>query len=173
MAKNPVCPHCGSKDVDKVETYLHCHACHMDFGRPAVSDDGTLMVDAVKGLRYRYGDILTGSVHLRIQEDQDGSCLCEVYDANEGGVDKVADVMSAEDWHSLKEKLFDELYVMDWDREYYPVNDGREIMANNGWELTVSVNDDEEYTYKGIDAYPVYWKEFLKLIEPYFDALKK
>lgn len=173
MSKKPVCPHCGSKDVSEAEGFYHCHGCHMDFGREPQSDNGTDMVDDVTGLRFRYGDAISGSVRMRIAQEEDGSCLYEVYDANEGGVDKVADVISAKDWKKIKEKLFDELYVMDWDREYYPVNDGREIRPNNAWELVVSVNDEEEYTFRGVDAYPVYWKEFMKLIEPYFDALKK
>jgi hypothetical protein len=173
MSKKPVCPHCGSKDVSEVESFYHCHECHSDFGRPAVTDDGRLMEEAMTGLRFRYGDLLTGSVHLRMVQDEDGGCLFEVYDANEGGVDKVADVMTAEKWTEVRKQLFDDLYVMDWDREYYPVNDGREIQPNNAWELVVSVSDDEEYSYKGVDAYPVYWKKFMKLIEPYFDALKK
>lgn len=171
MSKTPVCPHCGSRDVKENDSFYTCSSCHYDFGREPVSDDGEPMVTAVKGMRFRFGDVISGSVRLRFV--QDGSiCLYEVYDSNEGGVDKIAGVLSEEEWMNLKKKLFDELYVMDWEREYIPVNDGRAIRGNNEWEFAVAVNLDEEYVFRGVDAYPVYWNRFMKLMDPFFDKLK-
>lgn len=172
MPKNPVCPNCGSRNVTNVEDFYRCEDCHTDFGRVPFADDGVPMVDAVKGLRFRFGDFITGSVHLRFaQEDDD--CLYEVYDANEGGIDKYADVLSLEEWTDLKKKLFEKLYIYDWDRYFIPVNDGREIRGNNEWIFSIIVNDDEEYTYTGVDAYPVYWDRYMKVLEPFFKKLEQ
>lgn len=173
MSKKIICPHCGSKKVEDHNGYYVCEACKNSFGREAVSDKGIPMVEAVKGLRFRYGDVVSGSVRLRIVEEKDGSCLFEVYDANGGGVDKVADVLSQEEWKTLKEDLFHSLYLADWDREFIPNNDGKSILDNNEWELGIDVNSDEVYEYVGYDAYPVYWKDLMKLIEPFFDRLEK
>lgn len=173
MSKKLICPHCGSKSVKQSKEFCTCNNCNGTFGRLAISDDGTPMVEAVKGLRFRYGDVVSGSVRLRIVQEDDGSCLFEVYDANEGGVDKVADVISAEEWETIKKKLFEEMYLSDWNKVYIPNNDGQKVLDNNEWQLGVDVNEDEVNNYYGYDAYPVYWKDLMKLIEPFFNKLNR
>ncbi len=172
MPKIPVCPHCGSRNVTNVEEFYRCEDCHTDFGRVPYSDDGVPMTEAVTGLRFRFGDYISGSVHLRFaQEDED--CLYEVYDANEGGIDKYADMLSLEEWGELKKKLFENLFIYDWDKYFIPVNDGREIRGNNEWEFSIIVNEEEEYTYSGVDAYPVYWDRYMRVLEPFFKKLEQ
>ncbi len=170
--KLPVCPHCGSKNVKEINGFYQCKTCSNDFGRVALSDDGKPMIEEVTGLRFRFGDSISGSVHLRFAQDGD-SCVFEVYDANEGGKDKVAEVVPMKKWQALKEKLFNELFINDWDCEYMPVNDGQVELDNNSWEFSVIVNENEEQTYRGVDAYPVYWHGLLNLLEPYLDQLKQ
>ncbi len=173
MSKKIICPHCGSKKVQELEEYYLCDDCKNSFGREALSDKGIPMVEAVKGLRFRYGDIVSGSARLRMIQEKDGSCVYEVYDANEGGIDKVADVLSSEEWMKLKESLFQDLYLADWKRLYIPNNDGKMLLENNEWELGIDISWDEVYEYYGYDAYPPYWKDLMKLIEPFFNKLSK
>ena len=71
MAKKLICPHCGSKDVEKHSEYFVCNSCKNSFGRVALSDEGIPMVDAVTGLRFRYGDIVSGSVRLIMIQEKD------------------------------------------------------------------------------------------------------
>jgi hypothetical protein len=170
--KLPVCPHCGSKNVVAKNSFYLCKDGSHDFGRPALTDDGQPMIDRVTGIRFRFGDAISGSVHLRFAEDE-GSCVFEVYDANEGGRDKVAEVVPMKKWQEIKRKLFEELYVNDWDREYMPVNDGQSVLGNNSWDLEVIVSENEEVKYYGVDAYPVYWHGLLNLLDPYLDKLKQ
>lgn len=40
MAKKLICPHCGSKDVEKHSEYFVCNNCKNSFGRVALSDEG-------------------------------------------------------------------------------------------------------------------------------------
>ncbi len=171
MRKTIVCPHCGSKKIEKSDAFSRCQTCQRDFGRVAYTDDGEKMVEAVKGIRFRYGDVITGSVRLRFIEDPSKQALYEVYDSNDG-LNKFAGLISEEEWNTFRKNLFEKIYVNDWDREYIPKNDGREIRGNNEWELSVIVNDAEEYTYHGVDAYPVYWDDLMDLFEPFFNQLK-
>jgi hypothetical protein len=168
--KLPVCPHCGEKEVSRVESFYRCSSCHIDFGRTPVSDEGVPMVDAVTGLRFQYGDVISGSLRLRFLQDGE-VCLYEVYDTNGGNIKKHADVLSGAEWKKLKKNLFENLFVTDWDHVYYPVNDGREISHNDAWSLAVIVNENEEYEYQGVDEKPVYWKGFEKLFKPFFEDL--
>lgn len=170
--KLPVCPHCGSKNVQAVNDFYRCEDCLQDFGRDAESEEGIPLTEAIKGLRFRYGDIVSGSVRLRIVQEED-DCIFEVYDANEGGVDKVADVLDMNEWNKIKDKLVNAFYVSDWNREYIPVNDGQTVPENNEWELDLDINEDESLTFKGYDAYPVYWNAFMRVIHPFFERLQK
>jgi hypothetical protein len=172
VKKLPVCPHCGSKNVKAVHNFYTCKDCANDFGREAFSDDGRPMIEAVTGILFRYGDAISGSVHLRFAEDE-GSCVFEVYDAHEGGANKVVEVVPMKTWKELKRKLFEVLFLNDWDKEYMPVNDGQSILGNNSWEFSVIVNENEEQVYHGVDAYPVYWHGLLNLLDPYLDKLKQ
>ena len=56
---------------------------------------------------------------------------------------------------------------------YIPVNDGQRVSENNDWELGILLEDDEETVYCGYDEFPAYWKEFLKLIDPFFARLNR
>ena len=172
MAKVKMCPHCGSNNITVAGNYYQCKDCTKDFGRPAISDEGKLLKECISDIRFRYGDVISGSVRAHFLQDGE-QCVYEIYDSYGGGVDKVADVMSMKEWESFKEALVDKLFVFDWSRVYYPANDGRELRGNNEWELDILISDDEEYIFKGVDAYPAYWNAFLKLLDPYFDKLRK
>ncbi|MBR4445233.1 MAG: hypothetical protein IKS37_05010 [Solobacterium sp.] len=171
MKKMPVCPVCGSKDVSRTESFYHCNACRSDFGRKPYADDGTPLIDAITGLRYRSGDCIQGSLRARFAEEE--TCvLYEVYSTYTGEIKKVAHVLTLEEWTEIKRVLLEELYVYDWDKNYIPPNDGREVDGFRGWELSLIVSPDEEYTSGGFGEYPVYFKGFRKLMDPLLSVLK-
>jgi len=174
MMKNPICPHCGNKDTAEQEGHYHCSGCGADFGAPALDEDGRPLADAIQGLRFRYGDVMSGSVRLRFIEDADhDACLYEVYDSSEGGLNKHAGTITLEEWNLLKHKMYDHLFLQDWDHRYLHANDGSAADENNEWELVMQLPGTEEYTFEGVDAYPVYWGQLMKLFEPYFHELEQ
>jgi hypothetical protein len=165
MASLPKCPHCGSKEVSRVENFYRCAGCLSDFGRVPYDDNGVPMVEACTGLRFRYGDMLNDSICLRLGQDGD-VCLYELYESSGGGLNKYADMLDKAAWDKFRKELFEKVYINDWDKEYIPVNDGREITTDQDWELSVIVDENEEYLYKGYGAFPVYWDNFIKLLNP-------
>lgn len=171
--KLPECPFCGSKNITRIDQFYECRDCNRDFGRDFTSDDGRPLMDAVKEIRFRYGDTISGSVRVRIQENEDGGVQYEVYDSNGGGVDKVKGMVEAKEWNNVKKKLFEDYFVQDWDRVYLPKNDGKKESENNSWELVFAVNEDEEHKIEGVDAYPPYWNKVMKLMDPFFKKLEK
>ena len=172
MANLPKCPHCGSKNVSRVEGFYRCADCLNDFGRTPYDDNGIPMIEACSGLRFRLGDLFNGSVRLRLGQDGD-VCLYEIYDSNGGGLNKYADMLSKEEWNRFRKELFEKVYVYDWDKEYIPVNDGRDVSDDEEWELSVIIDENEEYLYRGYGAYPVYWDKFMKLLKPILENLNK
>jgi DNA-directed RNA polymerase subunit RPC12/RpoP len=175
MAKDkklPVCPYCGSKKVKQIDDFYECTKCRRDFGRDATSDAGLPLTEAVDEIRFRFGDTISGNVRIRILE-MDGSVRYEVYDSNGGGVDKKSGSIDEKDWKALKETLFNELYIQDWDAMYLPRNDGKAVRENNSWELIYAVGEDEQHEIHGTDAYPVYWDRLMGLMDPYFHQLAK
>ena len=170
MKKLPVCPHCGSRNVEKKEEFYICRDCQSAFGRKPLADDGTDLVDAVTGMRFRFGDIVSDSIRLRFVQDGEVA-LYEVYDAKDGGLNKYAGVLGEAEWKELKRKMLEDLFVYDWDRYYIPVNDGRDLRDLDEWSFNLMVNDNEDYEFSGVDEYPVYWKQFKKLIDPFFKKI--
>ena len=172
MKKLPVCPVCGSKDITKEESFYHCNACKADFGRTPAADNGEPLIHAVTGLRYRDGDCIMGSLRARFAQEET-CCLYEVYSTYTGEIKKVAEVLSMDEWMEFKRVLLEDLFVYDWEREYIPVNDGRDVKNDKGWELSLIVSEDEEYTFGGYGEYPVYFKGFEKLMKPHLDLLNE
>lgn len=171
--KLPDCPYCGSKKIRRIDAFYHCDSCQRDFGRDLTSDDGRPLIESVKELRFRYGDTISGSVRVRIQEEDDGTVHYEVYDSNGGGVDKVKGTIDKNEWKEIKEKLFNDYFVQDWDAEYVQRNDGKTAYENNSWEIIFAIDEDEEHKIEGVDAYPPYWNKVMKLMDPFFKKLAK
>ena len=172
MANLPKCPHCGSKNVSRVDNFYRCADCLSDYGRTPYDDKGVPMIESCTGIRVRLGDFLDGSIRIRLCEDGD-VCLYEIYDSNGGGLDKYADVLSAAEWKKFRKELFEKIYVNDWDKIYIAPNDGRAAVKDEEWELSVIVDEDEEYIYRGYGEYPVYWDRFIRLIKPLLNNLNK
>jgi hypothetical protein len=165
MASLPKCPHCGYKEVSRVEGFYRCAGCLSDFGRVPYDDNGVPMIEACSGLRFRFGDLINGSVRLRMGQDGD-VCLYEIYDSNGGGLNKHADMLDKAAWDKFRKELFNKVYVNDWNKEYIPVNDGTPVITDQDWELSVIVDENEEYIFRGYGAFPVYWDKFMKLLKP-------
>ena len=123
------------------------------------------MIEACSGLRFRFGDLINGSVRLRMGQDGD-VCLYEIYDSNGGGLNKHADMLDKAAWDKFRKELFNKVYVNDWNKEYIPVNDGTPVITDQDWELSVIVDENEEYIFRGYGAFPVYWDKFMKLLKP-------
>ena len=69
-------------------------------------------------------------------------------------------------WRRIVSKLFDEMYVHEWKKHYYPdepVEDGEQ------WELTIRFEGRRGMKISGDNAYPPYWPELKKIFREYID----
>ncbi|MCR5228683.1 MAG: hypothetical protein K6D03_00985 [Solobacterium sp.] len=174
MDKTIICPHCGSSETEEREKFYFCRDCSREFGRDKETDDGEPLADALIGIRLGTGDHRSGSLCLRIAYDAEtDTVVYEVYKAVDGKIQKNADVLENKAWNKIKNKLINECFVADWDRYYYPVNDGSPITPENLWRLDLIVGDDRQITFRGYDAFPPHYKKMMALFKPMFDQLKK
>ncbi len=174
MAKTIICPHCGSSETERRSTYFFCRDCTREFGRDKETDDGAALNDAVIGIRLGLGNHTSGTLILRAAyEKETDTVLYEVYKSENGLISKVADILDNKTWEKIKRKLIDECFAADWDRFYYPVNDGSVINPDNAWRLDLIIGEDKEITYRGYDAFPPHYRNMLALFKPMFDRLKE
>ena len=74
--------------------------------------------------------------------------------------------ISKKKWDSLVDALYYELFLNDWKHHYndYDVLDGEE------WQLTIKFTERRKSTYTGMNGFPPYWGELVKLIKPFMKA---
>lgn len=170
--KNPKCPYCGGLNTISHHNSWYCRDCSAEFGRDALNDDGIPMKDAMSGLRFSYGSVVSGSMSIRFVWDEDGqSCLYEVYQAKDGVIRKQADLIDAQKWNQIKDTLIDKLYVCDWQNTYYPPTDGSPYNPDHEWRLDLLEKDGQEKIFRGYDSFPPYFNDLQKIFRPYIRKL--
>lgn len=77
--------------------------------------------------------------------------------------------ISKKKWDALVDALYYELYLNDWEHSFvdYNVLDGEE------WRLTIKRPNRRKRTYSGMNGYPPYWEELVKLMKPYLKPRSK
>lgn len=60
--------------------------------------------------------------------------------------------------------LYDKLFLMYWKKSY---NDPY-ILDGEQWGLEIKLDGNKVRNYYGSNAYPIYWRELLKLFRPFF-----
>ncbi len=175
MSAQVVCPHCGSKETEERKgSFYYCKECTNEFGRDRNTDDGVPLVEAIQGLRFSYGNMVTGSIRIRFAWDEEGqTCVYEVYQVKDGKINKIADTIEQKEFDRIRNSLVNTMFVQDWDKVYYPINDGSSFNPDAEWRLDIIVKDEDERTYRGIDAYPPYFSKLNTYLKKYFAKLEE
>lgn len=76
--------------------------------------------------------------------------------------------ISKKKWAALVDSLYYELFLNDWKRRFnnYDVLDGEE------WALTIKLTEHRKRTYSGMNGFPPYWEELVKLMKPFLKEKK-
>lgn len=64
------------------------------------------------------------------------------------------------------EEALDSLYLLDWKRNYHNNN----ICDGEQWRITIKPRKGRKISFYGSNAYPPYWKQFIKLIGNHFPS---
>ena len=164
-----MCPHCGSKETVKNGESYQCKDCDRVFGRDHETDDGLNLEEVMTGLRFSYEQSEDRSIHMRFAEEENvPDVVYEFYTAENGKISKEADVISLKEWNELKHMLIYNLFVCDWDRQYFPVNDGSEPLIGQRWRLDLILQgEDQQISYRGDGVLPPYFRQLTALLKKY------
>ncbi len=162
----------GGCKICGIDPEYHCFACGKDVGKPPIllskrgEEDYREIVTSV---RFLDGGFFEGHDEVIIGKTDSGA----VADIRANFVQNYGDAqekLSGEEWRALLDRLFCDLYVLEWKKQYYP--DGV-IMDGEQWELEIRLTGRRVRKYYGSNAFPAYWEELFETFQPYFDKRKK
>ena len=110
-------------------------------------------------VKFRYSGGVSYSLHAEVIECTASELRHEVPFTNLSGKKDIETTISEKDWLMVTTKL--EKIIQDWQPEYNDYN----IQDGFNWKLTITDSSNNEYIYKGINAYPKNFKKFDKLLD--------
>lgn len=159
--------HLGGCCITGYDAKYFCNNCKKEFGKVAQIVNGEeieFYVDAVTEI------VFTRTIYLRpfqptqvtIKKTQKGAHIKASGAADGLPFDSEYDI-SKKKWDALVDSLYYELFLNDWKHRFndYSVLDGEE------WRLTIKLTDRRKRTYSGINGYPPYWKDLVKLMKSF------
>ncbi len=79
------------------------------------------------------------------------------------GKEKVTKELTFDDWSKFLNTLYLDLLIHEWKSEYYNFN----IFDGTQWEVSIALENGSTVKYRGSNDFPVYWNDFIKLINPF------
>lgn len=159
--------HLGGCCVTGFDAKYYCNDCKKGFGDTAQIVNGDTIefyADAVTEI------VFTRTAYLRlyqptqvkISKTQKGAHVKASGAKNDLPFESEYDITKKK-WDALVGSLYYELYLNDWKHRFddYDVLDGEE------WKLTVKLTGHRRRTYSGVNGYPPYWEELMRLLNPY------
>lgn len=169
-----ICPHCGKENTvpfsDSVyKTHgFECQDCHKDFG----VDDGKTLKAKEKDLSafyYEHKDKEGECKRIKIEE-KDGKVLLEPSILHKNHMLEPIETQDITDmWEKLKVLLFEQLYILDWDRSLTGFVTGRD----ETYKLILTFKAEDPITYTGVNRFPPYLKALDNLFSYFFETEEK
>jgi SAM-dependent methyltransferase len=148
----------------------HCQDCGRDFGstplRPGVLTDAERYRQATRKIIFETGGLMQGFLTVRLEKMDEGSFMQVspgfTPDRKSGEIQSGQVSITAEQWDAVVGELYEDLFVLDWKEAY----ENPYVMDGQRWSLDLTMKDGETLHYHGMNAYPVYWAEVLRLFDP-------
>lgn len=148
----------------------YCNACKKKFGAVAqIKNDEEIefLADAVAGFTFSRTEYLQPfqPTQVTITKTAMGAHAKASGAADDLPFESEYNI-SKKKWDSLVDALYHELFLNDWKHRFndYDVIDGEE------WKLTIKFTERRKRTYSGMNGFPPYWGELVKLIKPFMKA---
>ena len=142
----------------------YCNACKKKFGAVAQIIHGEeieFLADAVTEITFSRTEYLRPFLltQVTVTKTAKGAHVKASGAADDLPFENEYDI-SKKKWDALVDTLYYELYLNDWKHSFndYDVLDGEE------WKLTIKLTERRKRTYSGMNGYPPYWEELVKLM---------
>ena len=164
--------HIGGCCVTGFDAKYYCNDCRKKFGETAQIVNGEeieFYADAVTGIAFSRTEYLRPyqPTQVAITKTAKGAHVKASGAAGDLPFESKYDI-SRKKWDTLVDSLYYELFLNDWKHRFndYNVLDGEE------WALTIKLTDNRKHTYSGMNGYPPYWEELVKLMKPFMKPKK-
>lgn len=165
-----VCPKCGSTKILPI-TYAaktdesvdisqkcayKCKACKQEFGTVCGKSLYTTIVQSLSveiNRPYSFQD----SFELKISTHEKGA---KYRLAKKDGTSEFKGFITKEEWDSICDSLFNELFLIGWHGVFY----NSEIIDGTIWNIDVKLKKKHSLSYHGCNGYPPYWNQMIDLI---------
>ena len=160
------CADDGRGNTVRTDPARRCNDCGKSFARLPylVAKDhrkAEAFGDIVTGIRFMYTQFYPRIV-IEILKTRDGANVSVMRFPETD--ESISRDISGRKWKRLVDRLYTELYVQDWKREY----ERRECVLDGfHWSLEILMTNRRKRTYRGSNAYPPYWEELAALFRPY------
>lgn len=145
----------------------YCNACKKEFARPAYlpTEDfsgAEAYTDIVTGLRFTYSKRFPQQTELCIEKNDAGAAVSVSCFPGAGEAGRERQITKRQ-WNKLTDRLFGELYLHEWKKEYTDPN----VLDGEQWSLEIRMTEDRRLVWNGSNAFPVYWQELNALFRPF------
>ncbi|MGO1454624.1 MAG: hypothetical protein ACTHVM_07940 [Alkalibacterium gilvum] len=161
------CPYCGqemirvSKDALTTGKYV-CETCGKRFGlksNGAMNDCDTFY--------FTMGGFHQGFKSILIEERDSYADI--TLTPSLAVSDKAIHLrITLNEWQNIKDTLFQELFVLSWDEEYYDPY----ILDGTQWELKLTFDSRRDFEISGSNVFPKLFDDLLNYLKIYFEQVE-
>ena len=164
--------HIGGCCITGFDAKYYCNDCKKKFGETAQIVNGEeieFYADTVTGIAFSRMEYMRPyqPTQATITKTANGAHVKASGAAGDLPFESEYDI-SKKKWAALVDSLYYELFLNDWKRRFnnYDVLDGEE------WALTIKLTEHRKRTYSGMNGFPPYWEELVKLMKPFLKEKK-
>ena len=153
-------------EMIQIDPRRYCNHCRKEFAKPAYlrdKDKISYYPDMVEALEFEVGGYFGETTRINIRKNYKGALVHVDYYNGTPDIPPVDRQITHLRWMRLVNRLFNELYVHEWKKEYVDPN----IRDGTQWSLEISLGDRRKRTIYGSNAYPPYWSELRSLFRPF------
>lgn len=168
--------HLGWCCVTGYEPQYYCNECKKTFGAVAqviIENEITPLTDLITEVKYseEVYRLPLPSPQVTIKKTGDGAHVEASGWAK--GLRFFDDYdISKKRWDTLINKLYNDLFLNDW-KHKHDLSDADYVVCDGmSWELVIVLEGNRKRTYSGENAFPPYWKEFMRLMRPFMKPKK-
>ena len=144
-----------------------CNDCKKNFGTEPILissnyDTGEDYRDIVTCIRFSVGGYFGGFTSITIKKNDNGA-LVNVQKTLE--TEKIPEdrQITVHKWQMIVNTLYKQMYLHEWRKRFV---DPR-VLDGTHWSLDVLLSSNRKRSYSGINDYPAYWSELLKIFRKF------